>query len=66
MNILRLAYSKAPKESIKIFTQIYKDDKKISSLAKKLTKLQMTIKREVVTSKIFKLISKKSTFQKKK
>ena len=39
MNILRLAYSKAPKESIKIFTQIYKDDKKISLLAKKLTKL---------------------------
>ena len=40
MNILRLAYSKAPKESIKIFTAIYKDDKKISALAKKLTKLK--------------------------
>tara|TARA_B100000780_G_scaffold100218_1_gene69985 strand:- start:296 stop:493 length:198 start_codon:yes stop_codon:yes gene_type:complete len=40
MNILRLAYSKAPKESIKIFTAIYKDDKIISALAKKLTKLK--------------------------
>jgi hypothetical protein len=40
MNVLRLAYSKAPKESIKIFTKIYKDDKKISNLAKKLTKLK--------------------------
>ena len=39
MNILRLAYSKAPKESVKIFAKIYKDDKKISMLAKKLTKL---------------------------
>lgn len=39
MNILRLAYSKAPRESVKIFSAIYKDDKKISSLAKKLTKL---------------------------
>ena len=40
MNVLRLAYSKAPKESIKIFTRIYKDDQKISALAKKLTKLK--------------------------
>lgn len=40
MNILRLAYSKAPKESIKIFTKIYEDDQKISALAKKLTKLK--------------------------
>lgn len=40
MNILRLAYSKAPEESIKIFAAIYKEDKKISSLAKKLTKLK--------------------------
>tara|TARA_Y100001970_G_C13693602_1_gene583632 strand:- start:183 stop:377 length:195 start_codon:yes stop_codon:yes gene_type:complete len=40
MNILRLAYSKAPKQSIKIFTAIYKDDRKISNLAKKLTKLK--------------------------
>ena len=40
MNILRLAFSKAPKESIKIFKSIYKDDKKISALAKKLTKLK--------------------------
>ena len=41
MNILRLAYSKAPKESIKIFTAIFNDDKKISALAKKLTKLKV-------------------------
>ena len=40
MNILRLAYSKAPKEAVKIFVNIYKDDKKISALAKKLTKLK--------------------------
>jgi hypothetical protein len=40
MNVLRLAYSKAPKEAVKIFTAIYKDDKKISNLAKKLTKLK--------------------------
>ena len=40
MNILRLAYSKAPKESVKIFSEIYKEDKKISALAKKLTKLK--------------------------
>tara|TARA_A100000164_G_scaffold380513_1_gene428281 strand:- start:1170 stop:1364 length:195 start_codon:yes stop_codon:yes gene_type:complete len=40
MNILRLAYSKAPKQSVKIFSQIYKEDKKISSLAKKLTNLK--------------------------
>ena len=39
MNVLRLAYSKAPKESIKIFSQIYREDKKISNLAKKLTKI---------------------------
>ena len=38
MNVLRLAYSKAPEESVKIFSQIYKEDKKISSLARKLTK----------------------------
>ncbi len=40
MNVLRLAYSKAPKESIKIFSQIYREDKKISNLAKKLTNLK--------------------------
>lgn len=40
MNILRLAYSKAPKEAVKIFAKIYNDDKKISTLAKKLTKLK--------------------------
>ena len=38
MNLLRLAYSKAPEEAIKIFSQIYKEDKVISELAKKLTK----------------------------
>ncbi len=40
MNVLRLAYSKAPKQSIKIFSQIYREDKKISNLAKKLTNLK--------------------------
>jgi hypothetical protein len=40
MNILRLAYSKAPEESVKIFAEIYKDDRKISKLAKKLTKIK--------------------------
>jgi hypothetical protein len=40
MNILRLAYSKAPKEAVKIFVKIYNDDKKISALAKKLTKFK--------------------------
>jgi|TARA_B110000305_G_C18788581_1_gene337249 hypothetical protein len=39
MDILRLAYSKSPKESVKIFTKIFNEDKAINKLAKKLTKL---------------------------
>ena len=38
MNILRLSFEKAPKRTAKILSQIYKDDKRISKLAKKLTK----------------------------
>lgn len=38
MDLLRLAYKKAPKESATIMSNIYKDDSKISSLVKKLTK----------------------------
>ena len=39
MDILRLAYSKSPRQAVKIFSRIYKEDNKINSLAKKLTKL---------------------------
>ena len=38
MDILRLAYRYSPKEAAKILAEIYKEDKKISLLAKKLTK----------------------------
>lgn len=38
MDILRLAYKHSPKEAAKILSEIYKQDKKISSLAKKLAK----------------------------
>lgn len=38
MDILRLAFQESPNEAKKIFSQIYKDDKRISSLAKLLTK----------------------------
>tara|TARA_Y100000590_G_scaffold15116_1_gene18181 strand:- start:24395 stop:24592 length:198 start_codon:yes stop_codon:yes gene_type:complete len=38
MNLLRLSFEKAPKRTAKILSQIYKDDKRISKLAKKLTK----------------------------
>lgn len=38
MDILRVAYSFAPKKTAKIMARIYKDDSKISKLAKKLTK----------------------------
>tara|TARA_Y200000002_G_C22588217_1_gene623964 strand:+ start:436 stop:633 length:198 start_codon:yes stop_codon:yes gene_type:complete len=37
MDILRLAFKHAPKEASLILKEIYKEDKKISSLAKKLT-----------------------------
>ncbi len=36
MNILRLAYKKSPIETSKLMSKIYKDDKKISKLVKKL------------------------------
>ena len=38
MDILRVAYSFAPKRTAHIMARIYKDDSKISRLAKKLTK----------------------------
>jgi|TARA_X000000950_G_C13840296_1_gene629929 hypothetical protein len=38
MNLLRLAYKKAPDESASIMSKIYKDDIKISRLVKKLSK----------------------------
>ncbi|MAH97749.1 MAG: hypothetical protein CMA12_00155 [Euryarchaeota archaeon] len=38
MDILRLAYRYSPREAAKILAEIYKEDKKISLLAKKLTK----------------------------
>ena len=38
MDILRLAFDSSPKEASKILSSIYKDDKKISKLARKLLK----------------------------
>tara|TARA_Y100000590_G_C15606320_1_gene972084 strand:- start:141 stop:761 length:621 start_codon:yes stop_codon:yes gene_type:complete len=38
MDILKIAFKYAPNESSKIMSEIYKDDKKISTLAKKLSK----------------------------
>ena len=38
MDILRVAYTFAPKKTAKIMSKIYRDDSKISKLAKKLTK----------------------------
>lgn len=38
MDILRVAYSYAPKKTAMIMARIYADDSKISNLAKKLTK----------------------------
>ena len=38
MNILRLSFKNAPSETAQILSKIYLDDKKISKLAKKLTK----------------------------
>ena len=40
MNLLRIAFKYDPKEASKVMSKIYKDDKKISSLAKKLTQLK--------------------------
>ncbi len=38
MDILRVAYSSDPKKTASIISKIYKEDKNISKLAKKLTK----------------------------
>ena len=38
MDILRVAFLSDPKKTSKIFSRIYRDDKSISKLAKKLTK----------------------------
>lgn len=38
MNILRLSFDKAPERTAIILSKIYRDDKRISSLAKKLAK----------------------------
>ena len=38
MDILRVAYSSDPKKTASIISKIYKEDKNISNLAKKLTK----------------------------
>lgn len=38
MNILRLSFKNSPGETAKILSKIYKDDKRISKIAKKLTK----------------------------
>lgn len=38
MNILRLAFKNSPKNTAKIMAEIYKEDNRISKLAKKLTK----------------------------
>ena len=39
MDILRLAFKSDPKQASRILSSIYKEDKKISNLAKKLTKI---------------------------
>tara|TARA_B100001029_G_C15041471_1_gene443939 strand:- start:1638 stop:1847 length:210 start_codon:yes stop_codon:yes gene_type:complete len=38
MDILRLSFNLHPKKTAKILSKIYKDDQRISRLAKKLTK----------------------------
>ena len=38
MDILKIAFRYAPDEASNVLSQIYKEDKKLSSLAKKLTK----------------------------
>ena len=38
MNIMRLAFKNSPKGTAKIMAEIYKEDNRISKLAKKLTK----------------------------
>ena len=39
MNLLKLAYKHNPKRATKIMSSVYSDDRKISNLVKKLTKL---------------------------
>ena len=38
MDVLKIEFKHAPNESSNVLSQIYKEDKKLSSLAKKLTK----------------------------
>ena len=38
MNILRLSFKNSPRETAKILSNIYKDDKRISKIAKKIKK----------------------------
>ena len=38
MNVLRLSFELAPEKTAKILSKIYKDDQRISKLAKKLKK----------------------------
>ena len=38
MDVLKIAFKHAPTEASNVLSQIYKEDKKLSSLAKKLTK----------------------------
>lgn len=38
MDILKIAFENNPKAASKVFARIYSDDKRISNLAKKLTK----------------------------
>ena len=36
MDLLRIAFKYAPKETTKVFSQIYKEDRKLNNLARKL------------------------------
>ena len=38
MEILRISFKYAPKQTAKVFSAIYKEDRKLKNLAKKLTK----------------------------
>ena len=38
MDILRIAFKYAPDESSKVLSQIYKEDRRLNTLAKKLTR----------------------------
>ena len=38
MDVLRIAFRYAPHEAAKVLAEIYKEDKKLNSLAKQLTK----------------------------